>query len=196
LLLEDVYDGAPTVNSGRYRTTVNEFTDQQPALRAEVLEEVAQRLLKISDFNADKLLVEEDKGAILGGAMCLASGLPLAVARWYTYGFEDLPTEGQSRPIATSIASEYFEGTLYVNGVRPGDRVIVIDDTISTGGTLLALIQAVRGAGAEVSEVLVAVEKPANRGVERVQKETGVEVKSLVRIDVDPQTNRVVVLSS
>src|ERR1700690_1153234 len=148
MLLEQIYEGAPTVFSGRFRTTINELTDQRPALRPEILAEAVSRLVGLGTFSAaTKLLVEEDKGAVLAGPVCLATGLPLAVARWYPY---DLPDDAGRAPVEVQLSSEYFAGRLYVNGIVPGDRVVIIDDTISTGGTLVALIEAVRRSGAEV----------------------------------------------
>lgn len=41
MLLKEIYQSAKVVNSGKTLTTVNEFTDQLPALRPEVLIEVA-----------------------------------------------------------------------------------------------------------------------------------------------------------
>jgi len=188
MLLEQVYDGAPAIRTGRHLTTVNEFTDQQPALRPEVLTEARDRLIALGSFNGNKLLVEEDKGALLGAAVALAIGLPLAVARWYPY---QLPTgSSQSPPIEVEIDSEYFSGRLFVNGIGRGDRVTVVDDTLSTGGTLDALLRAVRQAGAFVEEVLVVVEKAANGGRDRILREHGVEVRSVLRIDVDPVAMR------
>jgi len=107
MLLEQVYENAPAVKSGKHYTTVNEFTDQQPALRPEVLAEARDRLCELGQFDADKILVEEDKGAILGAAICLAKKLPLAVARWYSYEL--------NHALTASIKSEYFSGKLYVN---------------------------------------------------------------------------------
>jgi adenine phosphoribosyltransferase len=188
MLLEQVYDGAPAVPSGKHLTTVNEFTDQIPALRRELLSEATERLLALGPFlGATKLLVEEDKGAILGAALCLATGLPLAVARWYSY---PLDTSGLKDPIVVAIDSEYFSGTLYVNGISKGDRVAIVDDTISTGGTLCALIRAVHDAGAHVSEVRVVVAKAANGGARRIQSEFGIPVRSVIEIDVDVNTRR------
>jgi cysteine synthase A len=183
MLLEQIYEGAPTVFSGRYRTTINELTDQRPALRPEILAETVNRLVRLGTFSAaTKLLVEEDKGGILAGPVCLATGLPLAVARWYPY---DLPGEDGKPPPEVEISSEYYTGHLYVNGVVPGDRVVIIDDTVSTGGTLVALVEAVRRAGAEVLEALVVTEKPANGGVALVRDRCGIEVKSVLRVDID-----------
>ncbi|MNR06991.1 Adenine phosphoribosyltransferase [compost metagenome] len=101
----------------------------------------------------------------------------MAIARWYPY---NLPSE-----VNIPIACEYYKGNLYVNGINAGDKVIIIDDTISTGGTLLSLIEAVRQRGAEIVEVLVLVEKVDNRGVERVKVEAGIDVKTVLKIKVE-----------
>src|SRR5579875_1830995 len=192
MLLEQIYEGAPTVSSGTYRTTINELTDQRPALRPEILAEAVNRLVRLGTFSsATKLLVEEDKGGILAGPVCLATGLPLAVARWYPY---DLPAEDGKPPTEVDITSEYFSGHLYVHGIVPGDRVVIIDDTVSTGGTLVALVEAVRRAGAEVLEALVVTEKPANGGAEAVRVRCGVEVKPVLRVAIDAASGLVHVL--
>jgi adenine phosphoribosyltransferase len=181
--LKLVYERAGVVLSGRYETTVNELTDQLPALRPEILAEAADEILRLGDFNCDKLLVEEDKGATLAGVIALKAGLPLAMARRYNY---DIPS------YKVPLESEYIEGHLYVNGVEPGDRVTVIDDTISTGGTLIALLCAVQQMGAQIHDVVALVEKVDNHGVERVYRECGVRVKTLLKIRI--VDGRVIVL--
>ncbi|HEY3956127.1 MAG TPA: pyridoxal-phosphate dependent enzyme [Streptosporangiaceae bacterium] len=192
MLLEQIYEGAPTVISGRYRTTINELTDQRPALRPEILAEAVNRLVRLGTFPAaTKLLVEEDKGGILAGPVCLATGLPLAVARWYPY---DLPGEDGKPAPEVEITSEYYTGHLYLNGIVPGDRVVIIDDTVSTGGTLVALVEAVRRAGAEVLEALVVTEKPANGGAAVVRDRCGIEVKPVLRVAIDSSSGLVHVL--
>lgn len=187
MLLEEIYESAQSVQSGKYRTTVNELTDQAPALRPAALREATDRLVALGKFDCDKLLVEEDKGAIIGGTVALAVDKPLAVARWYTYDISD-------HAIEVPITSEYYDGTLYVCGLEEGDRVTIIDDTISTGGTLIALIDAVQAAGAVVSEVLVVVDKPANGGRARVAAERGITVSAAMQIAVDAESGKVTVL--
>jgi adenine phosphoribosyltransferase len=181
--LRNVYQQAGVVFSGRFETTVNELTDQLPALRPEIMEEAASEILRLGDFACDKVLVEEEKGAALGGVVALKAGLPLAMARRYNY---DIPS------FKVPLQSEYIEGQLYVNGIEPGDRVTVIDDTISTGGTLVALLRAVRAIGAEVHDVVALVEKVDNGGVARVFEKCGIRVKTLLKIQI--VDGRVVVL--
>lgn len=185
--LREVYEHAATVRNGDVFTTVNELTDQQPALRPEVLREAVNRLVELGEFHGDKLLTEEDKGAVLAGSVALQVDKPLAVARWYPYGL------GATGGVRVSMRSEYREGDLYLNGIEPGDHITIIEDTISSGGTILALIEAVRGAGAEVTEVLAVVEKLDYSGVDRVYKATGIRVKTALGIRINHTTGCVVV---
>jgi adenine phosphoribosyltransferase len=191
MLLEAAYEGAPALRTGKHLTTVNEFTDQIPALRPGLLCEARDRLLALGPLEpTDKLLVEEDKGAILGAAVSLATGLPLAVARWYPYDLGQANPDLPSPAIEVPLDSEYFTGSLFVNGIDRNDRVTIVDDTISTGGTLAALISAVHKAGATISEVRVVVEKAATGGIERIQTQFGIPVRSVLRVDVDEKTRR------
>jgi adenine phosphoribosyltransferase len=179
--LEEVYRDAAVTNSGTTATTVNELTDQLPALQMETLTAARDAILAEGSFEADKIAVEEDKGLPIGTAVALEEDLPLAVARWYTYdidGHEDMSTD-------VGIDSEYFTGRLYLNGVEAGDRVLIVDDTISTGGTMLAMIEAVRDLGAEVVSAHCVTEKVDRGGVERVTEEAGVEVTTAISITAD-----------
>ncbi|WP_202113385.1 adenine phosphoribosyltransferase [Paenibacillus sp. MMS18-CY102] len=176
-MLAEAYQKASVMRTGEYLTTINEMTDQIPALRPQLLWHAAHELIKVGEWSGNKILTEEDKGVALSTAVSLIRGLPLAIARWYPY---HLPTE-----VNVPIACEYYKGNLYVNGIEPGDRVIIVDDTISTGGTLLSLINAVRQRGAEIAEILVLVEKAENQGVEFIKRKTGVDVKTVLKIKVE-----------
>lgn len=179
--ITEVYRAAQTVRNDDKFTTVNELCDQVPALRPEVLKEATAWLLSEGEFAGNKVVTEEDKGAILAGVVTLLTNKPLAVARWYPYKLPDAST------IKVDMTSEYREGDLYLNGVSPGDRVTIIEDTISSGGTIVALVDAVRRAGAEVVEILAVVEKIGYGGIDRVRARTGLEVKTGLGIMVDEE---------
>ena len=177
--LTDVYKNAQTVwNNGKF-TTVNELCDQVPALRPEVVREAVDWFISEGIFSGNKIVTEEDKGAILAGLVMASIGKPLAVARWYPYKLPDSAT------IKVHMKSEYREGDLYLNGILPGDRVTIIEDTISSGGTIISLVEAVRKSGAEVNEILALVEKIGFGGVENVLVQTGILVKTGVGIEID-----------
>lgn len=175
-ILRDIYKKASVVNSGKYYTSVNELCDQIPALRPGTLKAAVTAAMEFGTFGATKLLSEEDKGATIATAYCLSSGLPLCIARWYPYQME-----GQ---VEVDIKSEYFNGSLYLNGIEKGDKVLIIEDTLSTGGTMIALINAVRKAGADVVGAIAIVEKEANEGHDNVWLKTGIDVKTCIKVDV------------
>lgn len=175
-LLREVYEKAKVVRSGQHLTTINELCDQTPALRPNVLRAAVDEILEFGSFGANKILTEEDKGAPIATTTALAMNLPLCMARWYPYEID-----GQ---IKVNVQSEYFFGSLYLNGVDRGDKILLIDDTLSTGGTMIALIEAVRKAGADVVGAVAVVEKIDKEGHDKVWLKTGVDVKTCIKIHV------------
>ena len=66
-----------------------------------------------------------------------------------------------------------------MNGVDRDDRVVIIDDVISTGGTMVGLIKAIQKAGAQIIDIVCVAEKVEYGGVARVKEETGYTIKSM-----------------
>jgi len=84
--------------------------------------------------------------------------------------------------IEVSQVTGYSKSQLFLNGINKGDRVIVVDDVISTGGTLLAVLKSLKVAGAIVKDIVVVVQR--GDGVERLSAE-GYQVKTMVDVEVD-----------
>ncbi len=63
-----------------------------------------------------------------------------------------------------------LEGKMYLNGIDKGDRVVIIDDTLSTGGAVIALAEALKTAGSTIEKVICAIEKVQNKGKEKVKR--------------------------
>lgn len=59
-LLKKVYEDAKVVRSGTTLITVNEFSDQVPALRPAVFFEAAYEIIRLMDVRVDKIVTEED----------------------------------------------------------------------------------------------------------------------------------------
>ena len=118
---------------------------------------------------------EEDRGAMIISDLLLFHGLPRTLARW-------TPT-GAPGEIKVPLANEYVqEGSIniYLNGITAADRVILIDDLISTGGTLVALVKAIREAGAQILEILTSGEKEENHGRRHLLEETDLSLKTML----------------
>jgi adenine phosphoribosyltransferase len=123
---------------------------------------------------------EEDRGAMIISDILMGYNLPRTLARW-------TPT-GAPGEIAIPLANEYIEEgavSIFLNGVRAEDKIILIDDLISTGGTLVLLVKAIRWSGAEILEILTIGEKTENRGREKLRAETGLEVKTLLETTLE-----------
>jgi adenine phosphoribosyltransferase len=77
-------------------------------------------------------------------------------------------------------ALEYGSATVavHIDALRPGERVILIDDLLATGGTAAAAAALVKKLGAEILEFSFLIELGSLKGREKLQ---GVTVRSVVR---------------
>jgi adenine phosphoribosyltransferase len=100
----------------------------------------------------DKVLGMESRGFILGAPVALDLGV----------GFVPVRKAGKlPRPTyAVSYALEYGEATLEVHqdALRPGDRVLLVDDVLATGGTARATVELVEKCGAIVHGAAILME--------------------------------------
>lgn len=165
---------APVVRMGDYHYFVHPLCDGVPAIDPALLREVTQDVLAVADLDVDRIVTVEAMGIPLATAVSLATGIPLTVVRKRRYG---LPGE-----VEVGQQTGYGKGTLYVNDLKPGDRVLLVDDVVSTGGTLEPLLRALRTLGVVVADVVVAIEKGDGRA--RLERELGVRIRTLQRIEV------------
>jgi adenine phosphoribosyltransferase len=162
---------APVVSREGYEYFVHPVTDGIPAVDAPLLREIASGISQLADLEGvDRILTAEAMGIHHATALTLETEIPFSVARKRSYGFE--------HEVAVHQETGYSESELYINGIEPGERVLVVDDVYSTGSTLRALCEALLELGAEPTEVVVVI----RRGDEPV--DLPVSLKSLVRVDV------------
>ncbi|OPX58094.1 MAG: Hypoxanthine/guanine phosphoribosyltransferase [Methanobacterium sp. PtaB.Bin024] len=165
---------APIVKKGDYNYFVHPVTDGVPLVEADVLEEVAVAVSQFADLDVDKIVCVEAMGIHLATAISILTDIPFVVVRKRSYGLEG--------EVAVHQTTGYSEGELYINGIKKGDRVFLVDDVVSTGGTMSAVIQALQRMGTNLVDVMAIIEK--GEGKEVVEKNTGVKVKTLVRANV------------
>lgn len=103
----------------------------------------------------------ESRGFILGAAMALALGTGFVPVRKPGR----LPAKTLSQDYALEYGSDRLE--VHADAVPPGAKVLLVDDVLATGGTLLAALELLRRQGAEVSGAAVLFEIRALRGRER-----------------------------
>ncbi len=126
-----------------------------------------------SGMKVDKVAGLEARGFILGGA----------VAHQLGAGFVPLRKKGKLPHHRHSVQYELEYGVdcleIHLDAVSAGERVLLIDDLIATGGTALAGIDLLTRCGAEIVAAAFVIDLPDLGGAERLRA-AGVEVRALV----------------
>ena len=124
----------------------------------------------------DKVAGIEARGFILGGA----------VAHQVSAGFVPIRKRGKlphtTVRIAYSLEYGLDEMEMHADAIHPGERVILVDDLIATGGTAEAACKLLRQMGAEVLAACFIVDLPELGGADKIRK-LGVPVRTLVTFD-------------
>ncbi|MDP7531799.1 MAG: phosphoribosyltransferase family protein, partial [Candidatus Thalassarchaeum sp.] len=104
-----------------------------------------------------------------------ATGKPTIVIRKRSYGMEG--------EVKVDVSTGYSQSTTYINDIKPGERILIVDDVISTGGTLEPILETLEGMGVVLQDIVVAIEK--GEGRERLARERpNWPIRTLARIDV------------
>jgi adenine phosphoribosyltransferase len=165
---------SPIIKKNEYNYFVHPITDGIPVVEPSILEEAAEAISKFGNMDVDKIVCMEAMGIHIATALSIRTGIPFVVIRKRVYGLE-----GEVRVHQTT---GYSQGQLYINGLHKGDRIILVDDVVSTGGTMTAVLKALERMGVKVVDVVVVIEK--GNGKDIVKNETGFDVKSLLRVNV------------
>ena len=111
----------------------------------------------------EKLAGIEARGFVLAGALAARMGGGVALLR--------KPGKLPYKKRGIEYKLEYGEDALemHVDAIRPGEKVVVIDDLLATGGTAEAGCKLVEEAGGEIVKVLFLVELPELKGREKLK---------------------------
>lgn len=122
----------------------------------------------------DKVVAIESRGFVFASPVAYELGA----------GFIPLRKPGKlpSVTISESYALEYGEAALEIHrdAVSPGDRVLILDDLLATGGTAAAAVSLVKKLGGEVVEVCFVIELKPLRGRDKLD---GTPIFSLLTYD-------------
>ncbi|PKL60867.1 MAG: adenine phosphoribosyltransferase [Methanomicrobiales archaeon HGW-Methanomicrobiales-4] len=165
----------PIVKKGEYNYFVHPITDGIPNIDPMVLREVAVGMIRLLDLKNVKYIVAAEAMAIpIGTAISLITDIPLNIIRKRSYG---LPGEQE-------VVQEtgYSKGQMFVNGLCKGDRVVIVDDVISTGGTINGILATLGGMGVEVSGICFAIKKGTPKVDMPYHYLVAIEVTDAVRI--------------
>jgi adenine phosphoribosyltransferase len=124
----------------------------------------------------DKVAGMEARGFILGGA----------VAHQMSAGFIPIRKKGklphETVRIAYSLEYGVDEMEMHKDAVTPGERILVVDDLIATGGTAEGACRLLTSMGAEIVAACFIVDLPELGGAEKIRR-LGIPVRSLMAFD-------------
>jgi adenine phosphoribosyltransferase len=129
---------------------------------------------RYQDKTVTAIVGAEARGFIFGAPLAYAMNLPF------------IPVRKKGKLPAATIAQE-FEleyGTdvieIHTDALKPGDRVVLVDDLLATGGTMAAMAALVERLGAEIVEIAFVIELSSLKGRERL---AGLPVHALVAFE-------------
>jgi adenine phosphoribosyltransferase len=137
----------------------------------EVFKSAVDDLYKmIKDLKIDKIVAAEARGFIIGSTLAYLKGCGFVPVR--------KPGKLPYKVISYQYALEYGNATLEIHedAIEKGEKVLVVDDLLATGGTANAIINLVKTLGGDVVGTLFLVELSALEG----RKNLNVPVYSLI----------------
>lgn len=119
---------------------------------------------RIRDLDFDVVAGPESRGFIFGTPIAYNNKKPFVLIR----KAGKLPRE----TVSVSYDLEYGSATIemHKDSIKPGQKVLIVDDLIATGGTTEAMIKMIEGLGGEVVGIVVLIELAGLKGRERLAK--------------------------
>jgi adenine phosphoribosyltransferase len=116
-------------------------------------------------LRATRVAAVDARGFILGGAIAFETHTPFALVRKKG----KLPYKTVSADYALEYGSATIE--IHADACAPGDRILIVDDLIATGGTLLAAAKLFRSLGGDVVGVAAVIDLPELGGSKKLRSE-------------------------
>ena len=182
-LLKQSLIEALIIKKGDYSYVIHPITDGVPEIKPELFKEVIvemqKRIAKCGPF--DKIVTIEAMGIPLASTLSLKMKIPFVIIRKRSYGL--------SGEINVEQTTGYSKSKLYINGLEKGDRIVIVDDVLSTGGTLSAVISTLKKIGVIIKGIYIVVDK--GNVAKQITDKFKVAIDIIVNIDI--VDNRVVI---
>lgn len=172
--LKASFEKSTVVKRGDYDYIVHPVTDGIPRVDPKMLREITDAMTEICEFECDYIMTVEALGIPLATALSLKTGKPFNIVRKKMYGLAD--------EVSLTQITGYSKSNLFINGVKAGDKVVIIDDVVSTGGTLWALVEALKKMFVKISDIVVVIERTDKKA--EIERKIGHQIKTLVKVEV------------
>ncbi len=126
------------------------------------------------DKNIDKVVSAEARGFVFGAPLAARLGAGFVMVR--------KPGKLPRETIKEDYDLEYGHNSLHMHkdSIEKGDRVLVLDDLLATGGTIGAIIKLIRSLGGDIYKAAFIIELEDLGGREIISKTYNVETTSLI----------------
>ena len=172
----EILEESPLVKRDNYLYFINPITDGipevKPILLEELISEMHKRIVKCGEI--DKIVTLESMGIPLTVGLSLKMKIPFVIIRKRSYG---LPDE-----VVVDQVTGYSKSKFYINGIKKDDRVIIVDDVLSTGSSLKAVLNVFKKIGVDVKGVFVAVDR--GDAAVKIKDEFNIGVDVLVKVKI------------
>lgn len=118
---------------------------------------------RYKDMNIDKIVCIDARGFIFGAVLAYKLGLGCVMVRKKG----KLPPETIQEEYSLEYGSNVIE--ISKHAIQSGDKVVIIDDLIATGGTIAAAARLVESLGGKVLECAFVIELPELKGREKIK---------------------------
>ncbi len=173
-LIERYYLESKVVMKGDYPYFVNPISDGNPAITKELLDQITDCIIESSKLDCDVILAPEAMAIPYGAVLTMKTGIPFQILRKRGHG---LPDE-----ISFEKTTGYEGSRMFMNGIAAGTKAVIVDDVLSTGGTLKAMVKALREHGIVITEVIIILDKSIDK--DAISAEISVPIRSLLKVGV------------
>ncbi len=130
----------------------------------------------LEDIEFDAVAAVESRGFMFGGVIADRLGIPLVLVR--------KPGKLPADTISEDYTLEYGTNTveMHRNSLEKGSRVLIVDDLVATGGTVLATAELIKRDGSTPAAAAFLMDLRFLGGAERIEK-AGIPVRSLIKLN-------------
>ena len=169
---------SPVIKKGNYNYFVHPLTDGSLPIYPNELTKIATSMifrLAIDVIEGiDMVLLPEAMGIPIGQEICRQLNLPYIVVRKRSYGLDG--------EIKINQQTGYSKSEMFINSVKSNSNIIIIDDVVSTGGTLKAIISSLRSNNINVIAAFTLIEK---NNAAKALRDSGYNVWSIANVLTD-----------
>lgn len=174
-LITSLYE-APIVKKKNYSYVIHPITDGIPSISPTLLDSITDTIVtQLEGYQPfDRIVTIEAMGIPLAALVSIKMNIPFTIIRKRSYKLKE--------EISIQQITGYSKANLYINGLKKDDQVVIVDDVLSTGGTLKAILTAMHKIGVGVKKVVIAIDKGTS--IDHISQEFDIPISSLVKINI------------